>query len=365
MKLKRTKVIDQEHKIDIIEHVNNDHVNELREIVSAHSSYKEVISIKLDDLFEEGCLLSIEVTQGNFKELFVPFTIKGDLEEKVLYLAYKSMIDNGKNINSSKKQYFTLCEKFFVTKNILRLVIKSDSPIPTENAGFSYLFSLKKLQKIGSTNNKTQASKMSVYSKVISKFFLFVLKILSTKQRTSIMQAMNKNNRYYTVRKAWEENANYFAFVDVYIHGDTQGSNWARSLEQGDIIGTLNEYKEKTQHLKDGKALLIADETALPALASILEAWENSVCPSVIVITNCKEEQTYLKDIAGSLEDVSYLDNSANLYSDIVDVVNSKKNIGAVWGALEKDTAKQLRKYFRNVLKINSKQTRLIGYWKK
>lgn len=362
MKQLRTKIKDQDHKIDIIEHVNEDHTNALYEIVYAHSKYKKITSVTLNDLFEEGGLLNIEVKKGVFEELYVPFTIKGELEEKILYLAYKAMIDNGKPLVSSKKQYFEVVENTFVTKNMLRLTIKSANKISTAPA-FAYLFSLKKLEKIRKTSNKP--AKVNVFTKLYAKVFLFVIKLLSSKQRSNLLRSMNKNNRYYTVRKAWKKDNDYYAFIDIYIHEKTNGGEWAKSLQQSDVIISINEYKEKSQHLNQGKALLIADETSLPAIGAILEQWRNPILPEVIVVTNSKEEELYLNEIENKQYNIHYLSNSENLYKTIIQTIEKLNGIEAVWGALEKNISKELKKYVRKTLKIDAKNNRIIGYWKK
>lgn len=360
--MKRTSIKDISRKKDIIEHINNDHIKELKEIVFANSSYKEIESVKLFDIFEEGCLLKVEFTKDNFKELFVRFTIKGNLEEKILYIAYKAMVDNGKPIASSKKQYFEVIENTYVTTNMLRLTVKSNIEIPSSPA-FAYLFSLKKLEKVGKTNKKPR--KAGVFTKFYGKFLLFVMKLLSSKQRSKLLRSMNKNNRYYTVRKSWKKNNDYFAFIDVYIHGKTNGGNWAKTLQQGTIILSVNQYKEKSEHLNNGKALLIADETSLPAIASIIEQWKNPVKPHIIAIINNQEEQNYLDEIDKKLYTITYVLNSKKLVESIIKTVEKIDDIETIWGALEKETATELRKYFRNTLKIEGKKNRVVGYWKK
>lgn len=362
MKVQRIKVKNEEHKIDMIAHVNEDHMNELYEIVYAYTPYKEFESAQLIDLFENGCLLAVEITKDTKEELFVPFTIKGALEEKVLYLAYKAMIANGKPIADGKKQYFEVIDRTVVTKNMVRITVKSDAFIPNDMPGFSYLFVLKKLERVRKENVKNK--EMTSFSKLMNSLLLFLFKILSSKQRNAILTSMHKNNRYYTVRKAWKEGELYFAFIDIYIHGQTNGGAWAKSLQKGDVIYSVNEYKEKAEHLQEGKALLVGDETALPAIGAILEQWENPILPHVIVITNDIAEHLYL-DAEATPYIAHNIVNSDRLFEDIMEKVKGIGEIDTVWGALEKETSTKLRSYFRKTLQIPNTQNRVIGYWKK
>ncbi|MDO4723182.1 MAG: DUF2470 domain-containing protein, partial [Comamonadaceae bacterium] len=82
----RTPLADQDHKLDILEHVNQDHPEEVLAIAQAYGP-ADARSARLEDIFEEGCLLSAELAEGAARSVFVPFALKGDLEENVLYLA--------------------------------------------------------------------------------------------------------------------------------------------------------------------------------------------------------------------------------------------------------------------------------------
>lgn len=60
--------------------------------------------------------------------------------------------------------------------------------------------------------------------------------------------------------------------VDVYLHGDTPGSAWARDVRPGDATG-LWRWRPEPRPAPDADAWVLAgDETALPALASFVEA---------------------------------------------------------------------------------------------
>lgn len=76
--------------------------------------------------------------------------------------------------------------------------------------------------------------------------------------------------RWYTVRAHRPERAEID--VDIVLHGDSgPASRWATHARVGDRIG----FRESSSpyHAPDsGHQVLVADETALPALAAILEA---------------------------------------------------------------------------------------------
>ncbi|PRY55656.1 NADPH-dependent ferric siderophore reductase [Knoellia remsis] len=76
--------------------------------------------------------------------------------------------------------------------------------------------------------------------------------------------------RWYTVRS--QDPAASTIDVDIVTHGDSgPGSAWACTARVGDRVGFRSGGALYRGHECDGRLLLVADETALPALAAILE----------------------------------------------------------------------------------------------
>ena len=90
-------------------------------------------------------------------------------------------------------------------------------------------------------------------------------------------------NRAYTVRRFYQE---WGAMeVDFVLHGDTgPASAWARRAEVGDVVHLGG---PRGGHKVDPQArwrLLAGDETALPAIASILDALPDDDVPTRVVV---------------------------------------------------------------------------------
>lgn len=62
-----------------------------------------------------------------------------------------------------------------------------------------------------------------------------------------------------------------------------------------------------TKNTLTTQALLIADETAQPALAAILQGWQNSLPPIVIIVTEQHSEQDYICPIQHYLQTWHYI----------------------------------------------------------
>lgn len=364
-----TPLPDQDQKFDIIEHINNDHQAELAAIIADQNISFQTNTAYLDDIVEEGCLVSA-LDQGNDrKTLFIPFELKGDIEEKFLYLAYMAMVKQGKPLTNTKKRYFEVISAHNVSTNMLRLELKHHEPLSDFSPGFALLFVQKSLEK-APLQNATTTEKVGKLTQWGNNLFLWVMKYISTKQREKILTSMSKGLRYYTIRSSFTHTENqkqyHIALVDIFIHGDTPGNQWAESLQAGNIIASNNQYEEKTNHLKQGHALLIADETGMPALLSIIESWDNPIMPTVIILTTHAQDQQYITGEAVERLDALHRlvgNDPSELLKQATKIIEQQENIDTAWGGLESGTAKAVRSLLRNQHNLTGERNRVKTYW--
>lgn len=84
-------------------------------------------------------------------------------------------------------------------------------------------------------------------------------------------EAERPNLRWYTIRA--HHAINRTIDVDIVTHGDSgPGSAWACAAQVGDTVAFRSGGALFRGHEGDGPMVLVADETALPALASIVDA---------------------------------------------------------------------------------------------
>lgn len=366
MPITTTPVSDLDAKIDIIDHINDDHHEEVLTIAHAHGQ-PDASSAVLSEIYEEGCQILVTTAESSTQtELWVPFVLKGDLEEQILYLAYSAMSRQGKSLDSGKKQYFDVIGHEYVTPHMLRLHLTSQRPFPENMPGFAWLFSLKTLNQLPTATDKAQPQ--SRLQQWMNRLLLWSLRYLSIKRREKIMMSFTRDMRYYTLRQVTtsDDGKKAIASVDVYIHGDTPGGNWARHLQPGDIIVSTSEYEEHTEHLANGRALLIADETSLPTIAALLEHWHNPVPPYVISITQDPADKHYLDNLplpAGTI--VHHVHGTGGTVHDkVIQLIRDLGDIDVSWGAMEHKDAKLIRKYLREERGLEGKANRIKGYWK-
>jgi NADPH-dependent ferric siderophore reductase len=362
----RTPLADQDQKVDLIEHINNEHPDEVLAIAQAYCSARANTAY-LEDIFEEGCLICI-TADGQQDSVWLQFVLDGDLEEKVMYLAYDAMVRQGKSLSGTKKQYFEVVDKTYPSKHMLRLVLKSRTPLPENAPGHAWMFSLKVLSH---QPNKvpTQKNTAGFMTRTFHRLVLWWMRKMSVQRREKMLQSQARGLRYYTLRQARKSTTEMphadLADVDIYLHGATPGSIWADTLKAGDIVHSTAESHEHVAHLEAGQAVLIADETALPTVAAILEAWTNPLPPVVIAITAHIDDQNYLpQTMMPANSNVHRLVGKTVSAEEICRLLDDVPTIDAVWGALENDVAKNIRKYLREVRQLSGKQNRVKGYWK-
>ncbi len=365
---KFTTIKDIDQKIDIIDHVNQDHTEEL--IAIAQTLHQHVNSAKITDIFQEAVQLEVTYsTEQKSEKIVIPFEIEGELEDKILYLAYASIVKQGRDFSGTGKHFFEVLDTQKITENIIRISIKSNTPLPEYYPGYAYAFVLKVMSN-RPTEKIPREQKKSWFKNVFDRLFIFLMKHLSTNKRKKLLHSANKGVRLYTLRKSWKSNETSSfcnrGYIDIFKHGNTAGSQWASELRVGDILFSRSEMQDKHPHLITGKILLIADETAFPALAGILEYWQNPIAPQIILLTNSADEQIYFKEKMFPVgSHLSRVVCPADKQSDeVLKIIKKIKHIDGVWAAFESQSAKKVRHFLRNQHQVKGKDNHTKAYWK-
>ncbi|AWT49160.1 siderophore-interacting protein [Psychrobacter sp. YP14] len=391
-----TPLQDINAKLDIIEHLNQDHTEEVQSIAEYYYPDLNIKNPVIVDIYEEGMLISAQTKQATetLDELFIEFKLKGDLEEQVLYLAYVAMTEQGRDLTGNKKHYFEVIGKQRLTTNMTRLTLKSETPLPEDYAGYAYGMILKTL-------NKTTLEEPSLFAKLtdsvagnlsgrlaenenvkrlkenlekrlkkqVNKAFLWVLKKVSSEKREKIVKSINKDIRLYTLRSAWSSRHSSFndeGYMDIYTHDGSAGSVWTDDLNVGDIVFSRNETDDKHKHLDNGQTVLIADETAYPALAGILDFWQNVIPPHIIILSQQASEQDYFDDT--DFPEGAIVHRITSPYEEqgikTVEILKDIETIDGVWGAFENKSCKVVRHYLRNERGLSGKNNHIKAYWR-
>lgn len=314
---------------DTINHINHDHSDDLltMAIYYAKSHGKPLpTSATLKTVYHEG--LGLQICIGSE---MVNKTMRFDepiKQANELKYAYVKLLDRA--AKATKRKHLQLIDDEFVVQDVLRigdfyrLVVSLPSDMPTTLAGLAYSLA------VG-----------------------------------------DNQSRYYTLRKAWQTPNGLLGHIDVYTHGDSQGSAWVRQLNCGDTIKSSRRYPEKVEHI-NGQALLIADETALPTALRILEL-QKDITPTLIACLHHQDSLAYLQDLQSThkLHDdnctVLMYDDITDLsakMSAVLDRLITKQQFDSVWGALEVSVVKSVRKILYQNTQLNKDNAIIKPYWR-
>ncbi|REL28879.1 siderophore-interacting protein [Thalassotalea euphylliae] len=367
-----TQLKDLDHKLDIIDHVNQDHSEQLLAIAQHQHPDQRIASARLSNVVHEGIEIIVYIEDNHCREstetIFVAFDIDGDLEEKILYLAYAAVVQQGRDFSGTGKRFFEVTNKQNITTNMVRLTVKSSTPLPEHYPGYACAFVLKTLNKVPKKAALSVRQKPRL-KQLFDQFFIWLVKRLSSSKRQQLLSRINHNIRLYTLRKVWslppENPVREYGYIDIFTHDNSPGSQWVKELTVGNIIVSRSETEDQHRHLNCGHALLIADETAYPALAGILECWQNPIPPQVIVISTDQAEQPYFSDeqLRACSKYHRLVCPPTEQGQRVIGLVQQLTNIDVVWGALESSAAKSVRHYLRNERGITGRNNHTKGYW--
>lgn len=387
-------VLNSEHKHRIIEHMNEEHFEDLIGFIKAFAPLSNVCSkqhnIKLLDIYSEGFSLQVsELTPSSTQSklysdtYFMRFpTPLSDIEDlQYQYILLKQQADKKLHKKSIKltEQLFHVEQGFTVTENMYRLVltlpqdnaVSSQSLLVTE-PGYAYLFDIEHNYPFSTDNGDGNVSSNSDDSDNSH----------GNDQSGSTTINSKRLHRYYTLRKAIfdPQTGQNRAWIDVFLHGETFGSQWLAAVNSQKTVKTMREVPEKVAHLNQGQALLIADETSIPTVARLLELWQNPIPPLVIYITQQASDQDYLNHrevnelIDDKLKILPVVIGDMHQGQPLAQLIDSTVEdylaqhpvvIEKVWGAIEVNTSKALKALLKQRLKLDRTDMVVKGYWRK
>ncbi|PKH08049.1 siderophore-interacting protein [Moritella sp. Urea-trap-13] len=139
---------------------------------------------------------------------------------------------------------------------------------------------------------------------------------------------------------------------------------WSQSARTGDTISIAGPGEIKPINLHVDWYFLVADMTALPALAAQLNKLPATATGyAVIEINHADDKQTLIKP--AGIEVVWVVANSTE--TDLANQVQSLSWLSgepSVWCACEFSTMRTLRQYFRNEKSVDKDNLYISSYWK-
>ena len=149
--------------------------------------------------------------------------------------------------------------------------------------------------------------------------------------------------------------------VDVFLHGNGPTCRWAEEVEIGAEVGISG---PGGGWMPPGRAWLMAgDETALPAIARILEAAPDDVCGEALIMVETARDILPIKAPPGV--GIRWLHRSAG--DDLVAAMRAAplpEGPGRhIWFAGEKSRAAEVRNWLRTSAGVDRKECYIAAYW--
>lgn len=168
--------------------------------------------------------------------------------------------------------------------------------------------------------------------------------------------------RTYTVRRI--DVAAGLIDVDFVVHaGDSVGSDFALRAEPGDPVGIMGPGGGDLAPAD--WYLLAGDETALPAIARMLEEMPPDAEGQVIVEIEGAEDELPLERPEGMRIRWLHRGGGTSLEEAVRAVGLPRDRRAFIWSGAEFDTFKALRRYCRDELKMGKDQHLVAAYWRR
>lgn len=173
-------------------------------------------------------------------------------------------------------------------------------------------------------------------------------------------------SRVYTVRSFNPVNAQIE--IDFVKHEDlSPAMEWLNSAQVGTKIGLIGPRPHFIPNFIHKKhVVMFADDTAVPALYSILNEWENGVSADIFI-------ESFEKDIANQLPHHDHVKIHSfhkehhtpqkGLLLKAAFALKTYDNI-TIWAACERKEARALRQFFLEDKQFNKNDVRIAGYWR-
>ncbi|WNI18922.1 siderophore-interacting protein [Actinacidiphila sp. ITFR-21] len=172
--------------------------------------------------------------------------------------------------------------------------------------------------------------------------------------------------RAFTTR--WFDPAAGELAVDVLLHGDTPASGWARTAVPGGTVGLAGPRHEFFASPEAGWHLLAGDESALPAIAAILEALPART--RVVAFVEAEDEEDRVDLAAPGGAEVVWLYRrgapaaGGGLLEKAVRGLDRPFAAAQAWLGAEAGTVRSIRRHLLDERGLPRPQLQAAAYWK-
>ncbi|MFJ9393863.1 siderophore-interacting protein [Streptomyces californicus] len=172
--------------------------------------------------------------------------------------------------------------------------------------------------------------------------------------------------RGFTVR-SYDRERNVMA-VDFVLHGaDGPASRWGATARAGDVLGMVGPSSLYARPLPAARRMLLAgDETALPAIATVLEALPAGTGAVVYAeVADAAEERELPAPPGGAEVRWVHRDRGGSLVAAVREAGADLDGVDAAWVAGEASAVRALRRHLVEDRELPKSAVEFSGYWRR
>lgn len=154
--------------------------------------------------------------------------------------------------------------------------------------------------------------------------------------------------------------------LDVALHDEGIGSDWARNCRQGDVVGVIEPHGLYSAEPDVGWQLLVSDITGLPAVARILRELSPGQQAVVHVVLTDPGDEIVLPSAADVDLTWQVVAKDTDISDALAAAVTSRELPSSdryVWLAGEARASRAVRRHLRRELKWPQADFYTCGYW--
>lgn len=154
--------------------------------------------------------------------------------------------------------------------------------------------------------------------------------------------------------------------IDIALHDEGVGSDWARSCRPGDKVGIIEPHGLYAAPARVGWQLLVCDLTGVPALGRILRGLEPGQRVEARVVVTSADDEVPLPSPADVDVTWQVVDRETDLTDALSAAVLDRELPAAdryVWFAGEARASRAVRKHLRRTLGWPQTDFYTCGYW--